>query len=549
MSVEDSQKTWSELASSSLLLKAVASWRVDPQEWLESAFDRLPETVRVNPLRQDSEWVEQWLKSVGADRIGWFKGPGSAWEMPFARGSAEGEVRELLKSLHETGRITRQEVVSMIPVLAMDISPGETVLDMCASPGSKTTQIAECLGDRGIVFANEISNSRANTLVSNVQRHASRSTIVINHDGRHIPKVPMEGFDKILVDVPCTGSATTRKNPEVWGKWSPKGGRSLHDLQINLLRKAVSLVRPGGVIVYSTCSLDPIENEAVVAEIIRTEKNLELLQVSEILPNLPGRGGFSSWPDIDDDAMPSDSLDLKKSMASPVEDEISESLKKCMRIWHDDIGGSGFFISVIKNSGNLPIMTQKPEFYKSPEEVKPDIQSSPRPISRQILNSLNDRWGNMPDNLWMRGKKILWANSQAEEIWSSERRVRNGRTSIPGKRWRPLNVLHLGREIARVRKGQPERISGKATLELSSLISKGITDVTEDTIDSILHSQSLELEETGISENIRGGHIIMSNTEAVPVWVGGKVTIMLSEKEILIKKKQRNLEILSEDKS
>ena len=549
MSVEDSQKTWSELASSSLLLKAVASWRVDPQEWLESAFDRLPETVRVNPLRQDSEWVEQWLKSVGADRIGWFKGPGSAWEMPFARGSAEGEVRELLKSLHETGRITRQEVVSMIPVLAMDISPGETVLDMCASPGSKTTQIAECLGDRGIVFANEISNSRANTLVSNVQRHASRSTIVINHDGRHIPKVPMEGFDKILVDVPCTGSATTRKNPEVWGKWSPKGGRSLHDLQINLLRKAVSLVRPGGVIVYSTCSLDPIENEAVVAEIMRTEKNLELLQVSEILPNLPGRGGFSSWPDIDDDAMPSDSLDLKKSMASPVEDEISESLKKCMRIWHDDIGGSGFFVSVIKNSGNLPIMTQKPEFYKSPEEVKPDIQSSPRPISRQILNSLNDRWGNMPDNLWMRGKKILWANSQAEEIWSSERRVRNGRTSIPGKRWRPLNVLHLGREIARVRKGQPERISGKATLELSSLISKGITEVTEDTIDSILHSQSLEVEQTGISENIRGGHIIMSDTEAVPVWVGGKVTIMLNEKEILIKKKQRNLEILSEDKS
>ena len=549
MSVENSQKSWSELASSSLLLKAVASWRVDPQEWLESAFDRLPETVRVNPLRQDSEWVEQWLKGVGADRIGWFKGPGSAWEMPFARGSAEGEVRELLKSLHETGRITRQEIVSMIPVLAMDISPGETVLDMCASPGSKTTQIAECLGDRGIVFANEISNSRANTLVSNVQRHASKSTVVINHDGRHIPKVPMEGFDKILVDVPCTGSATTRKNPEVWGKWSPQGGRSLHDLQINLLRKAVSLVRPGGVIVYSTCSLDPIENEAVVAEIIRTEKNLELLPVSELLPNLPGRGGFSSWPDIDDDAMPSDSLDLEKSMTSPVEDEISESLKKCMRIWHDDIGGSGFFISVIKNSGNLPIMTQKPEFYKSPDEVKPDIQSSPQPISREIVNSLNDRWGKLPDNLWMRGKKILWANSQAEEIWSSERRVRNGRTSIPGKRWRPLNVLHLGREIARVRKGQPERISGKATLELSSLISKGITKVTEDTIDSILHSQSLELEETGISENIRGGHILMSDTEAVPVWVGGKVTIMLNEKEVLIKKKQRNLEILSEDKS
>ena len=118
----------------------------------------------------------------------------------------------------------------------------------------------------------------------------------------------MGGFDKILVDVPCTGSATTRKNPEVWGKWRPRGGRSLHDLQINLLRKAVSLIRPGGVIVYSTCSLDPIENEAVVAEVIRTEENLELLPVSEIIPNLPGRDGFSSWPGIDDDAMPSSCL-------------------------------------------------------------------------------------------------------------------------------------------------------------------------------------------------------------------------------------------------
>ena len=547
--MEDSQTPWSDLASSSLLLKAVSSWRADPGEWLESAFDRLPETVRVNPLRLDSEWVEGWLKDVGAHRIEWFKGPGSAWEMPFTRGSAEGEVRELLKSLHETGRITRQEIVSMIPVLAMDITPGELVLDMCASPGSKTTQIAECLGDNGVVFANEISNSRANTLVSNVQRHASRSAIVINHDGRHIPNIPMGGFDKILVDVPCTGSATTRKNPEVWGKWSPRGGRSLHDLQISLLRKAVSLVRPGGVIVYSTCSLDPIENEAVVAEIIRTEENLELLPVSEIIPNLPGRDGFSSWPDIDDDAMPSSILDLEKSMTSPVEDEISESLKKCMRIWHDDIGGGGFFISVIKKSGNLPMTTKKPEFYKSSDEVKPDIQSSPQPISQEIMNSLNDRWGNMPDDLWMRGKKILWANSQAEEIWSSERRVRNGRTAIPGERWRPLNVLHLGREIARVRKGQPERISGKATLELSSLMSKGITEVKEDTIDSILHNQLLELEESGISENIRGGHILMSETEAIPVWVGGKVTIMLNEKEILIKKKQRDLEIVSEEKS
>ena len=86
--MEDSQTPWSDLASSSLLLKAVSSWRADPGEWLESAFDRLPETVRVNPLRLDSEWVEGWLKDVGAHRIEWFKGPGSAWEITFRRGAA-----------------------------------------------------------------------------------------------------------------------------------------------------------------------------------------------------------------------------------------------------------------------------------------------------------------------------------------------------------------------------------------------------------------------------------------------------------------------------
>ena len=136
----------------------------------------------------------------------------------------------MLIALHETGRITRQEIVSMIPVLALQVSTGDYVLDMCASPGSKTTQISECLGE-GVVFANEISNSRANTLVSNVHRHSSKSSVIINHDGRHLPNMPNHGFDKVLVDAPCTGSATTRKNPEVWQKWTPEGGRSLHDLQ------------------------------------------------------------------------------------------------------------------------------------------------------------------------------------------------------------------------------------------------------------------------------------------------------------------------------
>ncbi|MFL2493290.1 MAG: RsmB/NOP family class I SAM-dependent RNA methyltransferase [Candidatus Thalassarchaeum sp.] len=311
-----SEVPWSELARDSILLKAVSHWRDDADAWFEGSFERLPETVRVNPLRADRDWTESWLLGIGSVRIPWFTGPGSAWTLPFERGAAEGETRETLKALHETGRLTRQEAVSMLPVLALSAKPGDIVLDMCASPGSKTTQIAECLGDSGLVLGNEVVNSRVNMLVSNSHRHGSQSIAVVNHDGRHMPKVPESGFDRVLVDAPCTGSGTTRKNPDVWGKWLPSGGRSLHDLQVDLLSRAVAVTRSGGRIVYATCSLDPVEDEAVVAEVLRSHNDLELLDVSELLPDVSGEVGRSAWPVLGDDGHPSDEA-FSESMASP----------------------------------------------------------------------------------------------------------------------------------------------------------------------------------------------------------------------------------------
>ena len=151
----------------------MAAWMDDAETWFDRSFERLPETIRVNPLRNDSDSVELWLQSVGAEPMGWYQGPGSSWKMPFARGRAEGEVRKLLISLHETGRLTRQEAVSMIPVMALRPKSGEAVLDMCASPGSKTSQIAEFMDGMGVLVANERSRKRCNLLVANIQRHRS----------------------------------------------------------------------------------------------------------------------------------------------------------------------------------------------------------------------------------------------------------------------------------------------------------------------------------------------------------------------------------------
>ena len=104
--MEEDAPDWITMARGSLLLDAVSRWRDAPEDWFAGSFDRLPETLRVNPMSPDSEWVESWLKSCSASLVPWFKGPGSAWEMPFDRGAAEGEVRALLGALHETGRVT-----------------------------------------------------------------------------------------------------------------------------------------------------------------------------------------------------------------------------------------------------------------------------------------------------------------------------------------------------------------------------------------------------------------------------------------------------------
>ena len=541
------EPSWETIAADSVLLKAVSNWREDPEKWLEHSIDRLNETVRVNPLREDIEWVENWLQEIGATKIEWFTGVGSAWTLPFPRGKAEGEVKTILSALHETGRLTRQEAVSMIPAIALDAKPGELVLDMCASPGSKTTQIAEHLGGKGIVMANEIANSRINTLVANTKRHGSITPMITHHDGRFIPKVPKNGFDKILVDAPCTGSATTRKNPDVWKKWLPSGGRSLHKLQLELLVKAINLTKPGGRIVYSTCSLDPVENEAVISEILRLDNGVSLTSVSDILVNLPGRSGMTDWPQIDDSGRISKSLECVDSMLAPTKNSIKKELSKCLRIWNDDVEAGGFFVAVLEKSKDYAENNVDYDRFIEPEKVKPDEVNFPQPINSEIEEMILDTLGWEEKNLWIRGKSILWSTSKAKEIWESDRSKRSGRTFIPGKRWRPLRVIHLGLISVKLQGGKLERITGKAAPRMIQNIKHGKSVVSSEVIEKLLTGLEPPAYEISLELNkIRGGHILVEENEDIclPVWIGGRVSLMISEQERRILRAKRKLPII-----
>jgi 16S rRNA C967 or C1407 C5-methylase (RsmB/RsmF family) len=546
--MSQSEVPWDQLARQSILLQAVSVWRDDPENWLAGSFDRLPETVRVNPLRSDSEWTEGWLEGIGSERIGWFIGPGSAWTLPFNRGAAEGDIREMLADLHETGRLTRQEAVSMLPAIALDAQPGEVVLDMCASPGSKTTQISEHLGEAGAVFANEVVNSRVNMLVTNVQRHGSRTPVGVHHDGRYIPRVPESGFDRILVDVPCTGSGTTRKNPDVWGKWLPSGGRSLHDLQVALLSRAVALVKPGGRVVYATCSLDPVEDEAVVAEVLRNSEGVDMKSVMELLPDVPGEAGRTDWPSLDDGGGVT-VVEIPESMQPPSEQGIASQLPRSMRVWNDKIGGGGFFLAVLEKSEDAP---ERPapevEVKMTAEEVKPDSDNSPRPIPDEVASVVESAWGALPDDLWLRGKRLLLSTPEVHDVWESERSRRGGRTRIPGGRWRPLKVIHLGLSAARLRRGDVERIVAGAAHELAPRLPNASSEVDGDLIDALLADEEMSPDEAGVNA-VRGGHILIDRAtrDCVPVWVGVRVSLMLGKAERRILSLKRGLSITEKE--
>ena len=538
------ERSWETIASDSILLKAVGNWRGNSEKWLEYSIERLNETVRVNPLREDIVWVENWLEEIGATKIEWFTGVGSAWNLPFPRGKAEGDVKIILSALHETGRLTRQEAVSMIPAIVLDAKPGELVLDLCASPGSKTTQIAEHLEGSGIVMANEIASSRINTLVANVKRHGSITPIITHHDGRFIPKVPRTGFDKILVDAPCTGSATTRKNPEVWKKWLPSGGKSLHKLQLELLLKAINLTKPGGKIVYSTCSLDPVENEAVISEVLRLSKEISLVPMSGKLVDLPGRCGMTDWPQLDDSGNIIESSKIVKSMLPPTDIDIKEELKKCLRIWNDDVKAGGFFVAVLKKEEKYVEKIVDFDKIIDPEKLKPDEMNFPQPISSEIEDMILDTLGWDEKNLWIRGKNILWSTPEAREIWESDRSKRSGRTFIPGKRWRPLRAIHLGLISAKLQDEKLERIASKAAPKLIQKIKHGKSIVSSEVIDNLLTGLEPPAYEINLELNkIRGGHILVEENEesCLPVWIGGRVSLMISEQERRVLRAKRKL--------
>jgi NOL1/NOP2/sun family putative RNA methylase len=208
--------------------------------------------IRVNTLKISRGELKERL-----EKIGW-----KLEEVPWYENAFFVETEGSLAKANEffLGYYYIQDAASLVPVIVLNPQPGEIVLDACASPGSKTTFIAELMKNEGLIIANDVTPKRIKALSFNLQRIGATNVVVTMMDARNIKRLGIK-FDKILLDVPCSSSGTFITSFRVLQFWSQHVVKRLSKLQKQLLKAAVEVLKEGGVLVYSTCSLDPEENE------------------------------------------------------------------------------------------------------------------------------------------------------------------------------------------------------------------------------------------------------------------------------------------------
>ena len=267
--------------------------------------------------------------------------------------------------------------VSLLPVVALgNVGEDERVLDMCASPGSKTSMLLSVNPHfRGLVVANEYDRRRLGRLHHRMQTECDASAVVItNIDARFFPLLGGQQYDKILCDVPCSGDGMLRRSPGGWSSWTATSGVVMQEMQAAILERGIELLAPGGRLVYSTCSLNPMENEAVVARVLANRQQSGADDDGlglERLPPLAGlvvRPGLTSWTSVrrkacaggrggseatlggvwqglhaQNEEEREQELEFSRVSAPP---ELVDSLRNCSRLLPHDNDSGGFFLAV-----------------------------------------------------------------------------------------------------------------------------------------------------------------------------------------------------------
>lgn len=271
-----------------------------------------------------------------------------------------------------------QEPSAMTPASRLPVSPGERVLDLCAAPGGKATELGARLLGEGLLVANDVSASRARALLKNIEVFGIPNSFLLNEVPSHISDEFEEYFDKILVDAPCSGEGMFRKDPDVAKAWDAQKPLACAKIQKDIILQAARMLRPGGMLLYSTCTFSPEENEQVIAYLLKERSDMRL-------ENIKGYTGFSKGrPELADG---------------------NPELEKCVRIWPHKMAGEGHFLALLKKEGEaLPSKDRK-------ERVK--ISKAERKILEEFFQDVSGRI--QVDQMEVRKGQAYWRSGFTDE--------------------------------------------------------------------------------------------------------------------------------------
>ena len=291
---------------------------------------------------------------------------------------------------YHAGLYYLQEPSAMTPASVLQAQPGDKVLDLCAAPGGKATALGACLQGQGLLVANDISASRAKALLKNVEVFGIPNSFVTNAVPARLEEKFPEFFDKILVDAPCSGEGMFRKDADTIRAWYPQKPEECAKTQRDIILRAADMLRPGGRMLYSTCTFAPVENEEVIRFLLEKRPEMELLEI-------PCREGFScGLGDMD----------------------------KCVRLWPHRMGGEGHFLALLekkdvrtkenrtdsgRNKKDVRADGSKPE--KGGRAVRGDV------LQRQALEKfLKDvAWDWRRENLEIRNGQVYYVSGLLPE--------------------------------------------------------------------------------------------------------------------------------------
>lgn len=348
--------------------------------FIESYDKERVQGLRVNPLKISLEKFDE-ICPFQLKKIPW-----AAEGYYYQAGERPGK-----HPYHEAGLYYIQEPSAMAVVELLDPRPGEKILDLCAAPGGKTTHIAGRMQGKGFLLSNEIHPARAKILSQNVERMGIGNGVVSNEDSGSLSLRFPGFFDRIVVDAPCSGEGMFRKDEAARLEWSPGHVRACAARQEELLSNAAAMLKPGGTMVYSTCTFSPEENEQVIEGFLFSHPDFSIADAGKRPGLYPGRPEWS-----------------KSGMAD---------LQKTFRIWPDRSEGEGHYLAVLKKSGDgisekkqtTPEYSRDKSVLKELETFLKDFLVNPAPL---LLRKEYILFGDQlylipPEMIDFKGMKIL----------------------------------------------------------------------------------------------------------------------------------------------